>query len=98
MKKPKNITIVGRRWFDKINGNTYHSVSVVVDGVVVGHEPFAYGYGDGYIQTAGDILKKTTLTLPKYPNGVSQTLWKYCQENEIKLNCFVADVGRRRDL
>jgi hypothetical protein len=41
------------RWFDKVNGNTYHSVKVVRHedrAVVVGH--FQYGYGEQNKQTA----------------------------------------------
>ena len=42
-----------RRWFDKVNGNTYHSVRIVrcADGAVLCC-PFQYGYGDQYRQTA----------------------------------------------
>lgn len=52
----KNITIIGRRWFDRKYGNTYHSVSVWVDGEFIGKNPYEYGYGDHYIQSAFVIL------------------------------------------
>jgi len=31
-QKVDNITISARRWFDKVNGNTYHSVDVYANG------------------------------------------------------------------
>lgn len=52
------VTIEGRRWFERTNGNTYHSVNVYVNNELVGREPFAYGYGEMYIQSAFDILSK----------------------------------------
>ncbi len=50
------VTIEGRRWFERTNGNTYHSVSVYVNNELVGRQPFAYGYGEQYVQSAFDIL------------------------------------------
>lgn len=32
-------------WFDKVNGNTYFSARVYVDGSEVARLPFQYGYG-----------------------------------------------------
>ncbi len=41
------------KWFDRVNGNTYHSVRVTrcEDGAVFS-VPYQYGYGDHYRQTA----------------------------------------------
>ena len=41
------------KWFDKVNGNTYHSVRITrtEDGAVVVGQ-FQYGYGDQYRYTA----------------------------------------------
>jgi len=45
--------IEGRRWFQKTYGNTYHSVRFhMADGSVEKVADCAYGYGDGYLQTA----------------------------------------------
>jgi len=57
-QKVSNITISARRWFDRINGNTYHSVDVFANGKHIGREPFEYGYDEAYLQTAHDILEK----------------------------------------
>lgn len=66
---PKNtarhhIVVVGRRWFDKQGGNTYHSVTVFVNGSQVGRVPFAYGYDSHYLQTALGILKEARFARP----------------------------------
>ena len=48
-------TVIAKKWFDKVNGNTYHSVRCIRhkdNAVVVGR--FQYGYGEHYKQTALD--------------------------------------------
>lgn len=56
LKKNDVILIAGRRWFDRVNGNTYHSTTVYVNNEQVGRVPFTYGYGDQYKQTGYEIL------------------------------------------
>jgi len=54
----------GRRWFDKKNGNTYHSATVYArrgKGAtfrreLIGRIDYAYGYGDQWGQTCYEIL------------------------------------------
>ena len=58
LKKSDQIIIRARKWFDKVNGNTYHSTEVYINGKLVGREPFRYGYGEQYYQTAKEILDK----------------------------------------
>lgn len=41
----KVLHISAREWFDKVNGNTYSSVAVFLNGVRVGVMPMAYGHG-----------------------------------------------------
>lgn len=48
VKNGDNITIIGRRWFDKINGNTYFSAVGLINGVQVVNIDFDYGYGSQY--------------------------------------------------
>lgn len=45
------------KWFDRVNGNTYHSVRVtrVKDGLTIG-SPMQYGYGDQYRYTALNLM------------------------------------------
>ena len=51
-----NITIMGRKWFDRINGNTYCSSKIFIDGEHVHTIPMTYGYGDYYRQMSMEWL------------------------------------------
>jgi hypothetical protein len=89
-----------KRWFDRVNGNTYHSVRVVrvADGaVIVG--AFQYGYGDQYRQTALEIMARAGWLPKKYTDrderGRSQ-LYMYDRENGYPVEWFVTD-GLKRD-
>lgn len=94
MKKIKSITIVGRRWFEKVNGNTYHSAAVYVDGELIGKADFVYGYGSQYEQTAIDILKKDK----RIRGNLRFPISTWAREQKITLVNTVTDVGRKKDL
>ena len=52
--------IVGKKWFDKANGNTYHSARVFdLEKKVIAVAPFQYGYHDQFIQSATEALQKS---------------------------------------
>lgn len=96
---PTTLTIIGRRWFQKSAGNTYHSVDVIVDGIQVWQSCRTYGYGDHYVQTAFEWLESAGLvTLERYPNGMKQWPWQWAQDNGVQLDCRVTDVPRRKGL
>lgn len=59
-----NIEVSGKRWFQKSYGNTYHSVKVYVNDEVL-TDSFAYGYDDGYRQTAHELLIKNGYDVPE---------------------------------
>lgn len=90
----KSITIIGRRWFDRTYGNTYHSVTALIDGEAVYHNPFNYGYGDNYQYTAWYALIKQGLIDAKE----NDTPWYWCDKHGIKLFTSVSDVQRKKDL
>lgn len=51
--------IVGKKWFDKVNGNTYHSARVYdLEKKVVAVASFRYGYGDQFVQSAFEAMKE----------------------------------------
>ena len=85
--------ILAKKWFDKINGNTYHSVKLFQDGKLIGHEPFTYGYSNHYEQTALDLLHKT---------GIAKEfniLWKFAESigrDNVLIDCN--QVTRKKDL
>jgi hypothetical protein len=101
---PPKVTIRGRRWFQKSAGNTYHSVSVSVDGEPVGQAEFVYGYGDHYIQTAHSLLQNAGI-YPKgddsAPNGIPASWEKFradMMDYRDRFDVSVVDVDRKRDL
>ena len=103
-KKFSVITIDAKRWFDRINGNTYHSVAVYVDGKLVGVKPFQYGYGEQYLQTAHEVLQEAGMfptTGESLSSGMAKDYYEfrnYMMDHRDKFVVIVSDVSRRGDL
>lgn len=99
----KSLVVIGKRWFDRVYGNTYHSCLVIVNGEEKGFIPFEYGYGDCYKQTALKILQGLGYFNNglSYPSGANKD---YCDFLEFTRNnrdiClfYVTDVNRKKDL
>jgi hypothetical protein len=73
----RSLFIEGREWFDKVNGNSYFSARLWVDGGQVAILTFQYGYGDQYLYEA----QKKLLELGYLPQeNKSQGLWSIAQE------------------
>lgn len=88
----KSITVLGRRWFDKVNGNTYCSAEVFFDGVLVAQVPFEYGYGNYYMQAAvAELVRNKLIKLKEY-----ESLWQYCDRKSIVLVDSVTDGLKRK--
>lgn len=90
-----NVMITGRRWFDKVNGNTYHSATLYVNGLEEGNDSFSYGYGDHYLQTGATMLWK------KYEKPAGwQDYYPLSRLRDlgITFTSEVVDVQRKRDL
>lgn len=68
----ETIDVFCRRWFDKINGNSYFSLSIAIpnaDGWRVFNVPFSYGYGSHPEHEAFRILSdKGFFTGERYDN------------------------------
>lgn len=58
----RNINIIGRKWWDGVNGNTYFSVCVYIpigaDSYCQINIPFQYGYGDQWKYETAEMLKR----------------------------------------
>ena len=107
-------TIIGRRWFDRKYGNTYHSVAVYKDGDLIGSVDFAYGYGDQYKQTAYGILQNLgyyrgsvemkdgqgrVIGYDNKPYNEDYRKFNFSKRSGGDGNLFtVSDVGRKKDL
>jgi len=96
----KVLHIHGRRWFGRTNGNTYHSVSIWIDGKFKVKISGVYGYGEQYLQTAIAWLEKNELLpdLEHYDNGANEAIWQYCERKNIDLVYYADDVTRKKDL
>ena len=76
-KIARSLFIEGREWFDKVNGNSYFSARIWVDGGQVAILPFQYGYGSQFEYEA----QKKLLELGYLPQeGKSRGLWSIAQE------------------
>ena len=104
MQKFGTVTIDARRYRDRTYGNTYHSVSVYVDGVLVGVEPYTYGYGDQWKQTAHTLLQKAGMFLEtgeRLQSGMDKDYYdfeNYVRDHRNKFVMSVVDVARKSDL
>ena len=93
-KRAVRFVCTAKRWFDKVNGNTYHSVRVVrcEDGAVL-YGPFQYGYGDSYRQTTLELMDKAGWLPAKYHD---KEVYMFERENEYPIEWVVSD-GLKRD-
>ena len=95
-ERVRTITVLGRKWHDKVNGNTYNTAQILVNGVTVGKTQFQYGYDDFYVQAAAEWLEKNGhISHQPHNNGGSQPLWQYCRDNNIHLETQSAYYKKR---
>lgn len=79
--------IVGKKWFDKVNGNTYHSARVYdLDRHIVAAAPLEYGYGDQYIYSAFNAMKKAGIIdqLTLGHDEYFSTCHEDCKKKDVK--------------
>ena len=94
----KNIRIVGKRWRDKVNGNTYHSARVYVDGELICAVPWQYGYGDQYVWSGWlALVDKLGLEVKRHENGSTEPAWQWCRDRGIAYDYEHHD-GLKRDM
>ena len=73
----KEVSVKVYEWVDKVNGNSYFSARVWIEGALAETLPFHYGYGENGIETA---INKA------FPDKrASQAYWRYCKDNNITL-------------
>lgn len=92
MKKIETLVIRGRRWFQKSYGNTYHTVTVIVNGHIL-KSSIQYGYSTQYLVTAADLLRENGYDIPENNLEALRTL-KELSENDYE----AVDVPRKKDL
>ena len=89
MKKIETLKIYGKRWFQKSYGNTYHTVTVIVNGEEM-KSGITYGYGNHYLQTAADMLRNAGYEIPENNGEAYAIMTKYDHNAE--------DVKLKKDL
>jgi hypothetical protein len=96
----KSLHIHGRRWFERTNGNTYHTVAIFVNGRSIHKTERVYGYGSQYQQSACEWLDANGYLpdIERYKWGGTESLWRYCDRRSIPFVDEVDDVPRRKDL
>lgn len=89
-----SITIIGKRWFNRRTGNTYHSAQILIDGQTIHIIDYAYGYDQAYLDNAVNWLKTNHLI----KIDEHEPIWNYCKKNNIKFEYSVSNVQRKSDL
>lgn len=91
------IDINAKEWFDKINGNSYFSGTIILDYGTDKEEiflmPFQYGYGSQYEHEAKAILTQFNKISPDY-----ETLKSYCKREGIILKSNIWTGCKKREL
>jgi len=72
IKIKRSLFIEGREWHDKINGNSYFSARVWVDGQIVAVLTLQYGYESHYFTIAMDKLVELAYVPTDY---AKKALW-----------------------
>ncbi len=100
LKAHSSITVIGRRWFQRTYGNTYHTAEILIDGVTVHKTPRQYGYGSAYEDSAAAWLESAGyITRKAYANGGHEPLWQVVRERMgLNWQSLAIDVSRERDL
>jgi len=103
------LIIIGRRWWDRRKGNTYHSTTIyrklpAGPWTLVARRAFEYGHGDQYLTTACELLQEAGLwpnSGKKMPSGLSEdeyALLMTLRDDRSDLFTTVSDVARKGDL
>lgn len=88
-EKINTLEVIGKRWFQKSYGNTYHTATVIVNGEEL-KSGITYGYGNAYLQTAADLLRANGYEVS------ADNLEAFRMVCEYPHN--VGDVDRKKDL
>ena len=81
MKKIKNIVIVSRTWFDRVNGNSYYSAHCLINGELKASLGFSDGYGSQITYAIFSKLEELKIVkLEHYPNGSTEAPFRYCEK------------------
>ena len=89
--------VEGRRWFERTNGNTYHTAKVTdLKTGKVAYQYISYGYGDCWMQNARCLIWGFIYKTPcELAHGV---ISEWSMDNPGAISSTVQEVRRKRDL
>lgn len=80
------------KWFDKIGGNTYHSVKITdLQGNIITSDKMVYGYGSQYEVTTMELL----LDNKWIPD--TGDIFSYCRNNGYPVK-YIVKQGLKREM
>jgi hypothetical protein len=89
----ESIFIEGRLWFDKINGNTYFSNRIWINGKVTYEMPMEYGYEEQYLHRAIQYLHERGY----FAGEKTPSVWEI--RDEMGVHFYkVATYGKKSEL
>ncbi len=99
-RKMSSLTLIGRRWWRRGPGTTYHSCEIIVNGTCVHKIELAYGPDQMYEDTAKNWLDANGYLpgIHKKDGTPGEALWRYCERMDITYSRSATDVQRKKDL
>lgn len=88
-EKIDTLVIIGKKWFQKTYGNTYHTATIEVNGRFL-KSKIKYGYGNQYLLTAAHVLRDAGYDIPEDDSDALVFLVKYGYD--------AGYVSRKKDL
>lgn len=91
------IYVEAREWRDKVNGNSYFSGRIFLNGEQVAVMPFQYGYGSMFEHEAVSVLQQLGY-LPISDTVSTSPLWRFKElgfvTHSVKYSATKADTKR----
>ena len=82
MEKLQTVDLQVKRWWDKVNGNSYFSARMILNYGMETEKtffiPFQYGYGNFPEQKALELLKEKG-----YANSEHYSMWKFTESEKV---------------
>ena len=92
----KTVNVIGKKWFDRVNGNTYNSAVVTVNQGFKNEFsfslPITYGYGDYYLQRTIEFLASIG-AVESY-----NTFHRMQLDNKIRVTAYCIDNCKKSDV
>lgn len=88
----KNLFIESKEWFDRVNGNSYFSSRIEIDGKLVAILPFQYGYGSHSENVAAKKLHELGF------NDKNYSYPSFFRDDDVVVNIAMHDKCLKREV